>query len=555
MANDSEFQYHDIPQVREFPAGGWSIIWHGRVSRNSDIASEPTIELHIRSHHADKVIRVGSGQFPLFKIGTFWNDGRLTTSTASKIENFNLPDIFITPDNLREIEAWDKIAESNYAINPNKLKIPFAAAKSKCLAIKYNNDPYGIIIPASEIARFYYCNSTDLAHSAFWGEYSFARDKIVNPNKTLYDEENDRAVVHLRQKFADLDAWTIGRILFSDTAKKGVQEIHNSLLLNLDTETSGFFNCKIPFMGTTRWKAKGIQMGTKEHPRYLILELLKCSHPFPFSELQVSRDNDSSLADPGTDKPDKEKKPIRRTNSPRNTGSGNKNGQLNRDSEPHIYLPVTNVLNKSAQFDFIEGEEIIKVKDKEFNEYKSVPNKPDTPEPTGLGTGQGDYRNDSTNERAKIRRTIGVGADLQMLTEAVNQLSAEGMNIKIRHVSEMPLSAPKSKRQWAYLDSFFEAKRKYIAIDVKQGNTHYCWIDIEQRRKGECTVGLLSGKQEIGDETLLLILKNLSRLKGIWEGSNGSAVSDIEHIKLDKVLHTWDSSTKLAGIIKQKVSA
>ncbi|MFA6699125.1 MAG: hypothetical protein WCS28_03055 [Thiomicrospira sp.] len=538
----------NIPPIKEFPKGGWTIIWHGRVERNPDVASEPTIEVLIRSHEEDRIIKIGVGQLPLLKIGSYWVDGQLTTGVPGIIENLTLSSVIIARDNTKPINAWHKIDTSKYAINPQIVKIPYNVSKSKCLAIEYRGDPYGIIIPVSEIARFYYCHSTDLAHSAFWGEYSYNIDQIVNLEKCGYDEELDRAIIHLRQKFANPDAWTIGRILFDQTAIESVQEIHNSLLRNIDTEESGFFSCGIPFIGETRWIAKGINVGTGLQPRYLILQLKKCSHPFPFSELQVDRDNNATQANPETDLPSQDKKHYNRSQK---TNQSSNNGQLNSETETNKNIPVINLLSQSAQFDFLENKEIIKPENKAFNEYKSAPNKLKALKPTGLGTGQGDYSQSSTNQRANINRKKGVGADLEMLTQAVQMLKDEGMDIKIRTVGEVPLSEPARKRQWAYLDSGSHTKRTFIAIDIKRNDQHYCWIDIEQRRKGECAVGLLKYNEKIGDEVLTLILRNLSRLKGVWEGANGSVISGTE-VYVERVLHTWDSLEKLTYIILNK---
>jgi len=140
-----------------------------------------------------------------------------------------------------------------------------------------------------------------------------------------------------------------------------------------------------------------------------------------------------------------------------------------------------------------------------------------------------------------------------MLTEAVKILKHDGMDIKIRMTSTLPLASPPHRRQWAYLDSGTQTRRNVIAIDIKRNGIHYCWIDIEQRRKGECAVGLLKSDKPIGDETLLTILKNLSRLKGIWEGSKGRALSSFD-VDYDRVLHIWDTPIKLSNIIKQKTS-
>ncbi|BBP45384.1 hypothetical protein THMIRHAS_07570 [Thiosulfatimonas sediminis] len=544
--------FQNTPPIKEFPNGNWTIIWHGRITRNPQVPSEPLIEVGIRSKHGDRTIEIGVGQLPLLKIGSNWRDKRLTIYEPDQIENFILPKINITPDCIRIIEAWDKIEAGKYAIPPTIRDIPKEFASSSCLAIEYNQDPYGIIIPASEVARFYYCHSTDLAHSAFWGEYSYDLNDIVNYEKCGFDSELDRAIVHLRQRFSDIDAWTIGRILFDENAKHGVQEIHKSLLRNLDSNKSGFFECAIPFIGTTRWKAKGLQIGTKERPRYLILQLLKCSHPFPFSQLQVDRDNNSTKADSETDMEQEEKKTYDR-NLNRNDEKEIDGQELNSEKETHKNLPIQNILIQSAQFDFLENKEIIKPESKEYNRYKSPPNKPKAPEADGLGTGQGNYGKDSTNQQAKINRSKGVGADLEMLQEAVKQLASDGMKIKIRRIDVVPLSEASTRRQWAYLESASKTRRSYIAVDIKHNGNHYCWIDIQQRRKNECTVGLIKSKKIIGDQTLDTIMKNLTRYKGVWDGTKGSVVSGLS-LDFERVLHTWNSIDKLESVIIQKIS-
>lgn len=548
----SKIDYQDVPSIQELPNGNWTIFWHGRVTRNPNVASEPLIEVYLRSHDSLEVIEVGVGQLPILKIGTFCKNKSLTNRLPDKFETFILKDIRITDESTKTITAWEKMDDTNYVIPPHHLKLPFSASSTNCLAINYNGDPYGIIVPASEIARFYYCQSTNLAHSAFWGEYDYDLDQIVNLAKTVFDEELDRLHVHLRQNFSDLDGWTIGRVLYDDTADKSVNRIHRSLLESIDTVDSGIFDCGIPFQGKTRWIAKGIQIGTKDNPRYLVLQLIKCSHPFPFSELQVGRDNDSSKADPETDKPTEEKRVYKRPDKD-NQNKEEGQGSFNSESETHLNTPIVNIMSKTAQFDDIENKEIIKPDSKEYNEYKSSGIEPETPDITGLGTGQGDYSNSSTNQRAKIKRSKGVGADIEMLTEAVQTLSDQGMDIKIRGTYEMPLSAPAYKRQWAYLDSTSKTRRDVIIIDIKSKNKNYCWIEIEQRRKHECAVGLLCSQESMGDEVIFSILKNLSRLKGIWSGIKGNA-TDGSRINFEKVLHTWDSEAKLANTIKARLS-
>ncbi len=68
----------NTPPIREFPKGDWTIIWHGRVTRNPKVPSELLIEVLIRSKNGDRTIEIGVGQLPLLKIGSNWRDKRLT---------------------------------------------------------------------------------------------------------------------------------------------------------------------------------------------------------------------------------------------------------------------------------------------------------------------------------------------------------------------------------------------------------------------------------------------------------------------------------------------
>src|SRR5690606_2375671 len=115
----------------------------------------------------------------------------------------------------------------------------------------------------------------------------------------------------LRQWLADDDGWVIGRILGDGHAHKGVTRIYDSLLKSTANRAAVFPECGLPFRGATDWSTRGIELpvdgGGK---RWLIHELLRCSAPFPFDELEVVRDNDGTRADPDTDVPEDEKRPA-----------------------------------------------------------------------------------------------------------------------------------------------------------------------------------------------------------------------------------------------------
>lgn len=547
-----------LPRIREFPSGRWTIKALGEVQRNHDVPTEPIVDVLLESEEStQKIIEIGVGQIPVLKYGSQWKDGNFLPQLDNQIETLSLNDVLINRETVEYVKMYEQYDTGKYLIPPYAWKLHSKLAGAKCLAINYRDNKHGIIIPLAEIARFYYCSSTDLAQTAFLGNYRESHiNQVVNPEKCGFDESIDRAIIHLRQKFSDNDAWTIARILNSETALKGVRKIHNSLVAKSVNSEQGFFNCDIPFQGMTNWRVRGFYIDDRYCPRYIVLQLLRCSHSFPFSELQVDRDNNANKADPKTDISYEDKKDYERSkylNS--SSDQTNSNKELNSQVETNKNSMVFNIEVPAEQFGFLEDKEIIKPEDKAFNEYKSAlaPIKATIGEK--LGTGQGDFSISSTNQRAKINRKTGVGSDLDMLVEAVEILKSQGITVGIRIKSVLPLAEPERRRQWGYLHSATKMRRQYIAVDIFHNNMYFCWIDFEQREMEGRAVGLLHHAEGIYINNGLLnqILANLSRLKGIWEGEKGRAVESTQ-IHFEKVKHTWDTAENLSYLIKNRIN-
>lgn len=544
-----------LPRIGEFPHGRWTIKALGEVKRNPEVPTEPIIDVLIESDQGtQEIIQLGVGQLPVLKVGTQWQDGTLSPYQDKQLEIFSLNDVLVDIQTVQYVQMYEQYTPNKYLIPPYVWKLSSKLRQAKCLAVEYDGNKYGIIIPLAEIARFYYCASTDLAQSAFLGEYRATHlNHVVNFEKCGFDEAKNRAIIHLRQRYQDNDAWTIARILNSDIALKGVRKIHNSLVARSINSEPAFFNCDIPFQGTTNWQARGVYIDDFDSPRYIVFQLLKCSHPFPFAELQVDRDNNANKANPGTDIATEDKKDYayRQQGSPDMRVA---NKELNSQVETDKNSVVFNIEVPAEQFGYLEGKKIIKPEDKAFNEYKSMPTSIEANFADKLGTGQGDFSSRSTNQRAKINRKTGVGSDLDMLLEAVNLLRAQGIAINIRRKSELPLAEPERRWQWGYLDSQNKTRRLYVAVNITHNSRYFCWVEFEQRKKGERAVGLLIHADGIfiTDGLLNEILSNLSRLKGVWEGEKGSAVEGTQ-VHFVKVKHTWDTAEKLSEIIKSRV--
>lgn len=95
----------------------------------------------------------------MLTIGSVWEN---------KIKTDNVVGDVITIPNIVINDSKTKIFNIRKSLSDTEMKfiIPryeWEVLSSNCLAIEYNNDPYGIIIPCAEIARFYYCRSTTIA--------------------------------------------------------------------------------------------------------------------------------------------------------------------------------------------------------------------------------------------------------------------------------------------------------------------------------------------------------------------------------------------------------
>lgn len=317
-----------VIQIKEFPNDGrvWRIDWFGAVRKNDNVPTEPTIDVYLRPVSVtDKTsiadfgwlnkericCTIGVGQLPVLTIGSLWKNGKLLDYKV--IVPSNLPNVNIAEDSVRLIEAAHK-DQTGYIINKAAFDIGGFknGLSARCLAIESDGDPYSIIIPVAEVIRFYYAISTNLAKIAFLGSYETNFDQIIG-ERCGFDSKTKILIIHLRQWLYDNEGWVLGRILRDKNAQQGFFQIHRSLV----KQSVGKYHqpmpeTNFPFQGKTDWAARCLSFTSGGKVRTLILELLRCTAPFPFSNLVVIRDNDGRQASPETDLPESNKRPYLR---------------------------------------------------------------------------------------------------------------------------------------------------------------------------------------------------------------------------------------------------
>lgn len=93
-----------------------------------------------------------------------------------------------SPENVQLIKANHKV-DGKYIIPPSHYRFGKEGLYSYLLAIKYEGDSFGIVIPAIEVIRFYYAVSTHLSHAVFSSAFKHDLHSLINPEKSGFIEE------------------------------------------------------------------------------------------------------------------------------------------------------------------------------------------------------------------------------------------------------------------------------------------------------------------------------------------------------------------------------
>ena len=291
----------------------WRIEWIGGVGYNSSVPTDPLIDICLaqlrggenplsarsRSSQIKRTVRIGVGLLPYIAIASVWRRRRpVLTNLASSRHRlcFDTSSCRIVP----LADLANAIPRSSYLFG-----VSWPTVRRTLVAtVEQNGDPYAVMIPTAEIIRFYYATSTRLAQALFWGEY----DQTFNAERSGVFDEGVR--VHLRRWLEDQDAWTLARYLSSPVMQREARRLYQSLQLcqlnspTLMAEPDQALPCGFPFEGPTTVQGIFVRVPgatPDSSPRWLILQLERCSAPFPFGRVVVERDNDSARGENAED--------------------------------------------------------------------------------------------------------------------------------------------------------------------------------------------------------------------------------------------------------------
>ncbi|MBE5529319.1 hypothetical protein A9J41_04360 [Laribacter hongkongensis] len=564
-----------IPKIKEFPDDGriWRVDWFAGVERNSQVPSEPKIQLIISpvvdgatdysasssvNHEERRTITIGVGQLPLVTIGSLWQNQHCLVATAGKTKTFE--NLVISPDTVRLVKS-DALVDGQQLIRKKYHQIG-AGLAAQCLAIKWQGDPYGIIIPVAEIIRFYYATSSDLAKAVFAGDFRHKLSSIVNQDECGFIEHERRCILKLRKEFADADAWIIGRILNSPEAFDGVALVHDSMIKQaVQSKPRMYPEAAFPFVGATNLRVKMKAMKTPDEKswRFTVFALEHCSGSFPFSALTCDRDNSNLRPEEGKDQPDDLKEPA--YPSKQLSDKDVTDGELQSDEDTSKNIQSTVVTMPEERFGALAGMELDKPEKDVCHYFNAGAIRPLALPTDVLGMGDGSYSDNGvtpTSAEIKHIRQEAMPASFENFEAMVSYLSQlDGYQAKIRtrtgSIAYIPLTKPHKAWQWSYLDSGRQQRRAVVVADVVRGQCMCSLLEF-QWREGEsfklAMVSLPSGAR-IGDELMCLVLRALAKKDGRWE----NAMPLPAGIVLVAFKHSWPSIQAYAQAVKAKIDS
>lgn len=342
--------------IKEFPQDGLSyhLDWHGPVSLNA-----PDVQLSIllspieegRNKAAGRILHekrmllggLDVGLLPILRLGSIWKNGRC--EERYQHETRALSCVGIGPEAVQLVASGSKIEET-FLIPPWCLELLPFGFDSDCVVVKRGDDPFSVIIPVIELIRFYYCSSTQMARSLFFGRIA-ELSNLINTNESHYSDEF--TFVKIRKEFADEEVPTIARIAHSPVARREARRINESLARQrAGHEAQGRPECGFPFEGDAHLKVRGKGFKSGGHQRFLVFEILECGGPFPFKALEWSRDNDG-VSDGVEDVDRPIAFPGRKKHIDRGDGDG-REGKIRSDKPPSADVLTTKAILSSGRF-------------------------------------------------------------------------------------------------------------------------------------------------------------------------------------------------------------
>ncbi len=244
-----------------------------------------------------------------FKVGTIWRDGsrvrRSTPHGAYEINTLNARFMKLGVDaSFGQTYKGPLIPEAQFITGETRKNLLHSHYAQ--IPTLNNQEIDWLIIPCTEILRFYYGASRRLLSSIIQGKFS---DYFSQELSRL---ESDKAVLHVKTRLSRKEAAVLARELFCPEKLYPIRRVHNYLSAlsaknsTLQKNIPLTIQSRFPFSDKTKISVSGkairlIPENQSASPQraLLVMEIFHCSYPFPFNRLVLESEKpfDSSGTD------------------------------------------------------------------------------------------------------------------------------------------------------------------------------------------------------------------------------------------------------------------
>ncbi len=223
--------------------------------------------------------------FGFLRVGSFWIGG----VPHRRFPNYERREF--TVDVSRSSTSFYRAyhnADRRFLIPPFVYRIPFS--DSRLVALPTVEPISTLLIPCSEVFRFYYCGASGKFGTAILdGTYLTRRSKIVNERASSWPDADGVAVLRRGEYVNDDDVVEIARTTFSSYAREEADFIFTSMA---GAGCKSQIQARLPFEARAQLVVRGIAFAGPLGPTFLAFVIESCTGPMPFQHLIFERDNE-----------------------------------------------------------------------------------------------------------------------------------------------------------------------------------------------------------------------------------------------------------------------
>lgn len=308
--------------------GLWKVVWHGHFDLS--VSNRPNINVEVvlskvdslnsisTSHSENFVVKeINASYLRLIAIGSVWQQSTRDNGTISSeciyypnqnIQHFDVE--FEASPRFINLKNDKEQVHSQYGVNlrnyiPKKYYNLGSRYDTDCLALEYNGDPAGILLPCTTLLATEFGDSNMLIQCVLGNWLKQAPERVIKESKTTTPSIDgnyaDTPILYLSNNFSkNIKAIkTLGAMYFDPAAGRRASLAHQSLTQSRNPVTgkgklqlAPMHVGKASFTATGFWvEIKAAGMDTRK--RFVVTSIKRWEVPLPFSDFEWDCDIDN----------------------------------------------------------------------------------------------------------------------------------------------------------------------------------------------------------------------------------------------------------------------